>query len=216
LENLILLFLTSFLIALSGALMPGPMLTVTIADSSQRGFWVGPLVVLGHGFLELVLIFLILAGLGPLLHEPHVIGVIGLAGGLVLLWLGISMVRNASKLQLNFEYNNSAPSRSSVLYGILASLSNPYWTLWWATIGMGYLVSALKFGVAGILIFFVGHIFADLAWYSAVSYAVSRGRRLISNTAYQRLILICGIFLALFGIWFFYFGSKSLININGM
>jgi threonine/homoserine/homoserine lactone efflux protein len=209
LEGLILLFLTSFLIALSGALMPGPMLTVTIADSTQKGFWVGPLVVLGHGLLELALIFLILTGLGPFLSEPHVIGLVGLAGGLVLFWLGISMIRSAGKLKLNFERNPSAPSRSSVLYGILTSLSNPYWTLWWATIGMGYLVSSLKFGAAGIFFFFVGHILADLVWYSAVSFAVSRGRRLISNTIYQRLIGICGAFLILFGFWFLYFGWES-------
>lgn len=31
------IFVSSFIIALSGAMMPGPLLTVTIGDSSRRG-----------------------------------------------------------------------------------------------------------------------------------------------------------------------------------
>jgi len=208
-DSLILIFFTSFMIALSGALMPGPMLTVTIVDSSKRGFWVGPLIVLGHGILELGLVFLVLAGLGPFLTRPDVIGVVGMAGGLVLWWLGLSMIRNARHLTLDFQQDTESSSRSSVLYGILSSLSNPYWSIWWATIGMGYLAAALKFGPLGILIFFVGHILADLVWYSLIAYAVSRGRHFIRTGIYQRIILFCGAFLLLFGGWFFYFGWKS-------
>ena len=39
------IFATSFVIALSGALMPGPVLTVTISESTKRGFWAGPLII---------------------------------------------------------------------------------------------------------------------------------------------------------------------------
>ncbi len=208
-ERLLFIAFTSFMIALSGALMPGPMLTVTIAGSSKRGFWVGPLVVLGHGILELILVVLVLGGLGPYLTRPSVLGTVGIAGGIVLWWLGAAMVRSASGLRLPGKAPAGVPSRSSVLHGILASLSNPYWTLWWATIGMGYLASALKFGIPGILFFFAGHILADLLWYSAVSYAVSRGRELIPEHVYQGGIVVCGLFLILFGGWFLYFGWHS-------
>lgn len=189
--------------------MPGPMLTVTIAGSSQKGFWVGPLVVLGHGILELVLVFLVLAGLGPLLTRPHVIGSVGFAGGVVLWWLGLSMIRNAGKFSIDLRNEDHRSSRSSIFYGIVSSLSNPYWSIWWATIGMGYLAAALKFGTLGIILFFVGHILADLAWYSMVSLAVSRGRHFIRDTTYRRVIAFCGAFLVLFGAWFFYFGWNS-------
>jgi threonine/homoserine/homoserine lactone efflux protein len=43
---------TSFVIALSGAMMPGPLLTVTISESPRRGMLAGPLLVLGHGILD--------------------------------------------------------------------------------------------------------------------------------------------------------------------
>ncbi len=52
---------SSFVVALSGALMPGPLLTVTVGEATRRGFWAGPLIILGHGLLELTLVLLLLA-----------------------------------------------------------------------------------------------------------------------------------------------------------
>lgn len=206
---LILIFVTSFMIALSGALMPGPLLTITIMDASRKGFRVGPLIVLGHGILELALVFLILAGLGPYLKHPGIIGVLGMAGGTVLIWLGISMVRSARKPGFADQRARVPFSGGSVFYGIMASLSNPYWIIWWATIGMGYLAAAWKYGAAGICVFFSGHILADLLWYSAISFTVSRGKSWVSTPFYKKMILFCGLFLAVFGIWFIGFGWQS-------
>jgi len=61
---------------------------------------------------------------------------------------------------------------------MLASLSNPYWTLWWATIGLGYLAAAMKFGLKGVVVFFWGHILADYTWYALISVGITRGKRL--------------------------------------
>ncbi len=53
----------SFMLALSGVLMPGPLLTIAIGESLRRGFVTGPLLILGHGLLELALILTIVDGL---------------------------------------------------------------------------------------------------------------------------------------------------------
>ncbi len=67
--------------------------------------------------------------------------------------------------------------KSSIISGAMVSLANPYWIIWWATIGMGYLMSAIKSGIAGVGAFFIGHILADLAWYSLVSFGISKGKK---------------------------------------
>lgn len=56
-------FISAFLIGFSGAVMPGPMLGITIDGSLKKGWTAGPLVVLGHGILELSLITVMIFGL---------------------------------------------------------------------------------------------------------------------------------------------------------
>jgi threonine/homoserine/homoserine lactone efflux protein len=70
--ELLTIFFTSFLVALSGAMMPGPLLSVTISESSHRGYITGPLLIAGHGTLELALIISLLLGLAPFLQRKEV------------------------------------------------------------------------------------------------------------------------------------------------
>ena len=70
------------------------------------------------------------------------------------------------------------------------------------TIGLGYLVAAMKYGAKGIVVFFLGHIAADYAWYALISLGISRGRRFIKDRSYRIMIRFCGIFLIGLGAWF--------------
>lgn len=197
---------TSFTLALSGALMPGPLLTITVAEAARRGTRAGPLLITGHALLELVLVLLVIEGLGSWLRKPPVIGAIALAGGFLLLLMGITMIRQAPGLSLPSASPAAAERRfktgNPILLGIIGSLSNPYWIIWWVTIGLGYLTTAGRFGRAGIIAFFLGHIAADFGWYILVAYGVSRGRRIASDRGYRILIRACGLFLLGFGGWF--------------
>lgn len=206
------IFLISLTVALSGALMPGPLLTVAVADSAQRGFITGPLLITGHALLELALVAAILLGLAPVLEMPAVLGFIALAGGAIMLWMGQGMVRSAAGLSLSLETGGAGGASNPVLTGVLASLSNPYWIIWWATIGLGYLVSAQKFGWTGVAAFFIGHIAADYLWYSIISFAVSSGRRIMTDPVYQNIIRFCGMLLVFFASWFLYTAGQHFLH----
>ncbi len=206
------IFASSFLITLSGAMMPGPLLTVTISESVHRGGKTGPLVILGHGLLELLLIAGLIAGLAPLLSLPQVFIVISIAGAMVLLWMAVSMLRTLPGLRLITEGDEAGGRKNLVLTGAVLSLINPYWLIWWITIGLGYIVQTFRFGVMGIAVFFLGHIIADLAWYALVSNAVARGRRLLRDTHYRCLVGGCAVFLLVFSGYFFYSGVDKLLH----
>jgi threonine/homoserine/homoserine lactone efflux protein len=208
--ELVTIFFSSFVIALSGALMPGPLLTATIGESAQRGFKVGPLLVLGHGILELVLLLALLFGLAPLLQRQDVFVVIATAGGAILLWMALGMFRTLPGLSLSSN-TETAGGNPLIISGALLSIANPYWILWWATIGFGYILYCQKFGVWGISIFFIGHILADLVWYSAVSMAVGKGRHFLSDRLYRGVIGACAAFLVVFACYFFYAGFQKAI-----
>ena len=82
------------------------------------------------------------------------------------------------------------------------SLSNPYWSIWWLTIGMGLVLAAQKRGFAGVAIFFLGHILADLSWYSFISFSLCKSAKHMSVRAYRVLLAVCAILLIGFGVWF--------------
>lgn len=210
--SLTAIFFSSFIIAMSGALMPGPLMTVTVSESTRRGAVAGPLMILGHGILELALVIALLAGLAPLLVRDEVFIGIALAGGCILLWMAVSMFRSIPGLHLDLAAGEEdKENRNLVLAGILFSLANPYWTIWWASIGLGYILHSVKFGILGVAAFYAGHILADLAWYAFISFGVSKGRRYFSDTIYRRLIGGCASFLVLFAGYFFYSGLEKLV-----
>lgn len=190
--------------------MPGPLLTFTVSESPQRGAITGPLVILGHGILELALVLALLSGMAPFFKRDEVFVTIALAGGIILFWMAISMFRSLPALRLDFAEKEQKP-KNLIMAGILMSLANPYWTIWWATIGLGYIMHSVKFGIAGVVAFFVGHILADLAWYALISFSVSKGRSFFTDTIYRRLIGSCAFFLIIFAGYFFYSGLEKVV-----
>ena len=208
--TLLTIFGSSFVIALSGALMPGPVLTVTVSESARRGAIAGPLMIFGHGILELALVIALLAGLAPLLSREDVFIFVSLLGGAILFWMAYTMFREMGSMSLEVE-KGQEKERSLILAGIMLSIANPYWLIWWATIGLGYILYSVKFGLPGVIAFFLGHILADLAWYSLISFGIAKGRRFFTDTFYRRLIGGCAAFLVVFSCYFFYSGIEKII-----
>ena len=126
-----------------------------------------------------------------------------------MIWMAQSMFRSLPKL----EVVTSAGSKNQMnlyLAGILMSLANPYWIIWWATIGLGYVLHSQKLGFIGVVFFFIGHILGDLVWYSAISFAVGKGRKFFSNKTYRILVGACAVFLAFFAVWLIWGGVVKL------
>lgn len=207
---LLTIFATSFFIALSGALMPGPLLTATISESSQRGFIAGPLLIAGHAVLEIALVLALLLGLAPFFQMPVVFVATAFVGAVILFGMAFGMLRNLPSLRLSWDGKQEKKLNHPFVSGILMSLSNPYWIIWWASIGAGYIIYSAQFGIWGVIFFFVGHISADLAWYSFVSATIAGGRRFLTDRLYRGLIGFCAIFLLAFAGYFAYAGIEKL------
>jgi len=198
--SLLTIFAGAFVVGLSGAMAPGPVLTVTISETLKRGFKAGPLIVLGHAILEIILLALIFLGAGPFFEHPTVVTVFLAAGGLVLLWMGSQMLLSNKRITEEALSATGTPSPyGPVLAGIVLSLSNPYWIIWWVTIGMGFVTQSLQHGLIGLACFYCGHILSDLAWFSFVSFSVSAGRRLCPPIIYRVLFITCGTILVVLG-----------------
>ncbi len=211
--ELLLLAGSWWIIGFSGAMMPGPVTTLVVTETARRGFIAGPLITLGHSALEFVMVVALFFGLGDLLKQNAVAGSIGLIGGLFLLWMGLDIVRNAwqGKVALNTtaRQGGGAPG-NAVVAGVLTSASNPYWWLWWATVGALYLTTFRAFGIAGIVTFYVGHSLADWVWNDVVAFIVATGRRAMSDRVYRGILLVCGAFLIGLSFYFVFSGIGFL------
>ncbi len=194
--------------------MPGPLLALNISEAARRGFWVGPLLVVGHASIELVLVIALAWGLSQFLGSSLVAGIIGVVGGLFLMWMSFSLFRQARHQVLPVGANPQGGNSTCrlILAGVLVSVANPFWLLWWATVGTTYLLWSLTVGVIGVALFYVGHILSDLGWYSLVSLLIAKGRRLMSNRVYRGLLAVCGVALAGLGCYFLVSGTLFLTN----
>ncbi len=207
------LFVTAFLVGFSGAVMPGPLLTVTVGESVRRGFWAGPLLSLGHALLELALVAALAMGLAAF-FTGGVLRLTGALGGIILAWMGWGMAKEARAGRVSLSLSVTPENLKSrrlhpVLAGALVSISNPYWTLWWATVGLGYITYSLQWGSTGLAFFFSGHVLADFVWYGLVAAACAGGRKVFSDATYRALIAICGVFLIFLGGYFIFWAAGA-------
>lgn len=117
---MLVLYLSALAVGLSGALMPGPMLTYTIRQSLAGGPRVGWVVTLGHMSLELAVVVLIFQGFGSLLQASLAQIIIGSAGGLLLLYMGLDMVLAARRNIVVYFIGHS--SADYLWYGFVSTL----------------------------------------------------------------------------------------------
>lgn len=208
------IFAFSFMVALTGALAPGPLLTYTIAKTAatpRRGYWIGAWVIVGHALLESVIIIGLLGGLATLLTNTSVIRGIGMVGGLLLVAFGANIIRDAVTRPVvvdltasdTDETGSTGWTRNPILGGALVSMANPYWWIWWSTIGLAFMTQfQIHFGRwPQLTAFFVGHEAGDLAWYLVVSVMVHFGGRRLHPKIFAGILVVCGIFMVGFGIY---------------
>lgn len=198
----------AFLVGLSGAMSPGSYLTVTIARTMRRGPFSAALMLVGHALLEALLLVGFAFGLEKVLRLGPVMVALAIVGGAVLLWMGYLLLSGAARgtLAIDLEHAEgsaiSAGHLSAVSQGALVSLSNPYWTLWWATIGVKLAADGLAIGPLGVLAFFIGHELADISWYGFVIGVVHKGSGMITPRAYSIIMGVLGAVLLYMGLRF--------------
>ncbi|MBN1671790.1 MAG: LysE family transporter [Kiritimatiellae bacterium] len=209
--TIVRVFAFAFVVGLTGAMMPGSMLALVIAETRKHGVWAGPLTVLGHMVLEIATVLLLLLGIGRFLQAPAFRLSVSVAGGAVLVWMGIGMLRSHARLDLDSTAGASVRARRAtpIVGGVITSLSNPYFTIWWATIGLAMITEAtarIETRWLAAAVFFAGHILSDLIWYTLVSFSLSAGKRFIPDSVYRGLIRVAAAAVIALGVYYGYQG----------
>ncbi len=187
--------ITAFGISLTGVLAPGPMTAATLAAGTRRRH-AGAMIALGHGAVELPLMILIIVGVGRVFENDWVKVGIGLAGGAFLLAMGGQLL---CSLRRNEPVSEISNGRHPFWDGLILSVGNPYFLLWWATVGLALATRAVAFGIHGFALFALIHWLCDLVWLEMLSLATYKGSELLAGRGQKIVLAVCGGAMLLFG-----------------
>lgn len=206
----LILFLAKVVgISLSGVMAPGPVTAAVIATGARNRF-AGALMAIGHGIVEFPLIILIILGMDTILRSTTTKIVIGFAGGAFLLFMAIQMIRSLSRTQdQEVKVTRSGP----VVAGIVLSGGNPFFLIWWASVGLNLAIAAAGFGILAFVLFAIVHWLCDLIWLSALSLASFKGSALLGPRNQRIVLLICSLALFGFGLFFIYNAATTVIKL---
>jgi len=178
-------------------MMPGPALAATIVkgyESKNAGLFIA----LGHGTIELPLIAFIGFGLEQFLNREPLLLLIGIGGGLVLIYMGYAMFKLKRTVGEGTKYIPYSP----LVVGILTTALNPGFFVWWMTVGAILISIAVGFGLWILVIFALIHWSCDFIFDYFVTFSVYKTKHLWSEKTHKIVFGTCGILLLSFGIWF--------------
>jgi len=195
---------TVVVVTASGVLAPGPLFATSLLQGTKGGAKSGFMISVGHMLVELPLVMLMALGISSLMSFPGFALAVGLVGGSALIAFGLLQVRAATRQAISFEpVQETGLQKKALILGVGLTALNPYFILWWLTVGLGLVVQAVELGaLLGVLIMYVSHVWMDYAWLMGTAYLSARGTMLLGGRGYRLLLLGLAAFLIYFGVGF--------------
>jgi len=201
---------TIILLTASGALAPGPLFFATISHGTKHGAKSGLIFSVAHTIVEFSLIMLFALGLLTIASEPMVKIVIGVIGGIVLIAFGAVQIRKSIISKSEELKKPESSYRHLFFIGLAFTGLNPYFILWWLTVGAKLIIIALEFAaLLGVVFMFICHVWMDYVWLTGVAYFAKRGTNVIGLKWYRPLMIIFGAILI-------YFGASFILGATGI
>jgi len=199
------ILLSVVVISFSGVMMPGPMFAVALTKS-YKSPWAGARLSLGHAVVEVPIILLIYFGAVQFFQNNIVQFALSVLGSGMIMWMGIGMFRTRSQVIRE----GKDLSYGAFTAGIIMSGLNPFFLLWWVTIGSMLIMKIYPFGAIGLVLFVLVHWLCDLAWLSFLSVTVYKTHSFWGKNIQEGIFIACSLLLIGFGIWFLVSGIQNM------
>ena len=187
-------------VSASGVMAPGPLFAANVSYGLKQGAKAGYKMAIGHTIVELPLVILLGIGVFSLEAFPEFRTVISILGAITLfVFAGIQIKDVLRRRESSFSNLKQSP----LIAGIALSALNPFFIIWWLTIGFKLISDAmLMWAFAGILILFGLHIWMDFAWLGSIAFLASKSSKILSNKGYKIVMIGLSGMLVYFGITF--------------
>ena len=188
------------IVSVSGVMAPGPLFAANVSYGLKGGAKTGIKMAIGHTIVELPLVILLGIGVFSLEVFPEFRTIISILGAITLFVFATLQIKTVLKKERT---KMSNPKQGPLVAGVLLSALNPFFIIWWLSIGFKLISDAMiLWSFGGILIMFVLHIWMDFVWLGAVSFFASKSSGILSNRNYKVLMLGISGMLVYFGITF--------------
>lgn len=200
-------------ITASGALAPGPLFFTNITHGIKSGAKGGLYFSVGHTIFEFSLVMFLAITLQTVVNEPLIKLVVGVAGGTALLIFGSLQIRGVLTSKSAVAGMEGIPSKNPLLLGTLFTGLNPYFIIWWLTVGMTLIVTALDLAsLAGVFIMYISHVWMDYAWLTGTAYLAKKGTSIVGSRGYRIVMVAFGGILIYFGLYFLFSSSEEIAS----
>lgn len=207
-EQLVGFAISVILISSSGVLSPGPLFAANVFYGLKGGINSGLKMAYGHTVVELPLVILLGFGAFSLETFPEFRTYIVIIGAIGLFSFAGIQINQIFKNKLNI---TNQPKHGPFITGIIFSGLNPFFIIWWLTIGFKIISDSLIiWSFWGILIMFFLHIWMDYVWLSSTAVLSSRIAKILSNRSFKLLVIILSGILIYFGITFIIEGLTTV------
>jgi threonine/homoserine/homoserine lactone efflux protein len=203
--NLLEFIATVVVVTASGALAPGPLFFGLLVQGSKQGARSGFYSAIGHTLVEFPLVIALALGLLAAANQPTIKFAIGLVGGGGLIGFGALQIYQTIRNKATQETGSKTETlrASSLVLGLALTGFNPYFILWWLTIGSVLIVEALAFAaIVGVLIMYVSHVWMDYAFLTAIAHMAKKGKNVVGSKYYKFALIAFGVILVYFGVTF--------------
>ena len=196
---MLLFIASSILQGISFCAPPGVITAEAIRRGFARGFWAALLVEFGSLVGDATWAIVALAGAAFLVEQPAARLALGILGSGLLFYLAWNAIRDAQRGGMPSA--KSADGRGDFTTGVLLSLGNPFEVAFWLGIGGTAVTSYVERpGPADFVIFFAAFMTGALIWCFVLAGMIGWGKRFVTPRLFQNVNLVCGLFLAFFGL----------------
>jgi len=197
----------AFMVSLATVAVPGPITLVASRLALSHRLSAAAFFLLGVTLLDVALFVALAAGAAPVLRKVGALPWVELAGGVALLWAGVAALREPAPPEPSpaVPAPAAAPAPeprsavASLLLGVLTSLGNPHYWIWWVTAGLGFVEAAKTHGRGGLLWMLGALVAGVVAWYVPLLWACHHGRRLLGARGERIVTRVMGVVLLALG-----------------
>ena len=198
--------ITVILVTASGALAPGPLFFATLSHGAKSGAKSGLIFSVAHSVIEFSLIMILALGLLTVASESIVQVGVGVAGGIVLIAFGITQIQKIIQYKPNKSIFKKTPFHRLFFIGLTFTGLNPFFIIWWLTVGAELILISLAFAsFIGVIFMYICHVWMDYVWLTGIAHLSRKGTDIIGSKGYK-------ILLGFFGLVLIYFGIIFIIN----